>query len=259
MDRNTELRRLAQVLHKKIADLDYLSALDASALMALRRAFQNHLLQEFGKTFELLAAGGKISPDALSALLCKKVFGPALTANMSYYTPSDRAARMCKHFDAEFMAEVAREQIPERAERLLKELPIDLMRAVTRALIASKDYHVMGGFTDYLPEDTALALMTEVKSPADNLRISSFAQRKDRIARLSARMPDEQVKGFIAAAFTSPELIQEVGLVTAEMPADQQKRMAKLTDAVDPKYREQSRAIAEKAGLLEKMQPFFAA
>ncbi|HSW11987.1 MAG TPA: hypothetical protein VLI06_04060 [Solimonas sp.] len=259
IDRPTELRRLAQTLHRKPEELGHLGSLDGASLMSLRTLVQNALLEEFAGLFEKLAASGKLAPDALSALLCRKVFGASITANMSYYVPADRAVRMCKHFDEHFMADIAREQIPERAQDQLKNLPVDLMRGVTRQMLASRDFHIMGGFTDYLPEEKAMVLMEEIADPADSLRISSFAQRKDRIARLTVKMDDEQIKRLIAAAFTQTEFIQEVGLVTAEMDTKNQQRMARLSDAVDMAHRPRARELAQGNGQLSRLQAFFAA
>lgn len=259
IDRDTELRRLARVLHREPGQLGHLAALDGAGLMKLRTLIQNSLLEEFASLFEKIAASGKLAPDALSALLCRKVFGASITANMSYYVPADRAARMCKHFDDEFMAEIAREQIPERAKEQLEKLPVDLMRGVTRQMLGSRDYHIMGGFTDYLPEEKAMVLMEEIADPADSLRISSFAQRKDRVARLTAKMDDGEIKRLIEAAFKSPDFIREVGLVTAEMGAKDQQRMARLSDEVDPAHRARSREMAKANGLEERLQAFYAA
>lgn len=258
IDRPTELRRLALALHRSPEQLGYLAALDGAALMKLRSQLQTSLLDRFSSLFEKLANSGKLAPDALSALLCKKVFGPSITANMSYYVPTDRAVKMCKHFDAPFMAEIAREQIPERAKDQLENLPVELMKGVTRELLASKDYAQMGGLTDYLPEEKGTVLMQEIKDPADNIRISSFAQRKDRIARLAVSLNDARLTQLIAAAFESEAFIHEVGLVTAEMGAKDQQRMAKLTDALNKDFRPRAKALAEATGRLEKMKPYFA-
>eukprot|EP01035_Chromulina_nebulosa_P040037 gene40036-54129_t len=178
---NTELRRLAQALHKSADDLAYLDKLDAVALQKLRTNFQNSLLNKFGPVFERIAGAGKLAPDSISATLCTKVFGPAITANMSYFTPMSKAVSLCKLFDADFMAEVAREQIPERAVDMLAELPVEQLKKVTAKLVEHGDFHVLGGFTDYIPEKKAIEIMEVIKDPAANLHISFYAQRKDRI------------------------------------------------------------------------------
>jgi len=180
MDRATEQRRLAQVLHRKPDELDYLKSLDAEGLMKLHTVVQNSLIDQFSNLFRKLANSGKIVPDALSAVLCRKVFGPALTANMSYYVPPDRAAKLCRHFDADFMAAIAREMVPERAKELLNGLPVELMQQVMRKMLATKDYHILGAFLDHLPEDKAVALAEEIRDPT--ITYASRASRRRKTA-----------------------------------------------------------------------------
>ncbi len=259
MDRATEQRRLAQVLHRKPDEIDYLKALDADGLMKLRTLVQNSLIDQYSALFQKMANAGKIVPDKVSAVLCRKVFGPALTANMSYFVPADRAASLCRHFDGDFMAAIAREQVPERARALLGGLPVDLMREVMRTLIAKKDYHIMGSFLDNLPDEKALALAQEIRDPTDYLRISGFAQNKERVARIAARMDDERMKALIKVAFEHAEFMLDNALATAEMSAEAQRRVARLTDEIDPEYRKKVKALAEQTGFGEKLKEYFAA
>lgn len=259
MDRNTELRRLAQALHRSADDLAYLDKLDAVALQKLRTNFQNSLLNKFGPVFERIAGAGKLAPDSISATLCTKVFGPAITANMSYFTPMSKAVSLCKLFDADFMAEVAREQIPERAVDMLAELPVEQLKKVTAKLVEHGDFHVLGGFTDYIPEKKAIEIMEVIKDPAANLHISFYAQRKDRIAKLANMLNDQKLLELIAAAFADENLMVEVGLITAEMDDKAQVRMAKLTDKVNKTYRGIAKAKAEGLGYADRMKAYFAA
>lgn len=259
MDRSTELRRLAITLHKQPGDLGYLDHLDAAGLKNLRQRFQNRLIDEFGHVFEKMAGAGKLAPDALSAMLCKKVFGPAITANMSYFTPVEQAVKLCKHFDANFMADVAREQLPDRAEKMLNDLPVSLMKDVTRLMAEHGDFHLMGAFTDFLPEEKMRVLMEEVKDPADNLRISSFAQRKDRIASLAISLPDAKLSVFIRAAFEADELTREIVLITCEMNDKDQTRMAKLTDSLDASFRKRGLDTAKAMGMDNRLKAYAAA
>ncbi|HEY1058303.1 MAG TPA: hypothetical protein VGE55_06190 [Limnobacter sp.] len=259
MDRNTELRRLAQALHKTPDDLGYLDKLDALALQKVRISFQNSLLNKFGHVFEKIAGAGKLAPDSISATLCTKVFGPMITANMSYFTPMSKAVSLCKLFDADFMADVAREQIPEKSVSMLAELPVDQLKRVTAKLVEQGEYHVLGGFTDYIPEKKALEIMEVITDPAANLHISFYAQRKDRVAKMAAMLSDEKLVELIAAAYTDENLLVEVGLITAEMDAKAQQRMAKLTDKVNKTFRAQGKAVAEKMGYADRLKAFFEA
>lgn len=259
MDRNTELRRLAQALHKSADELVYLDKLDAVALQKLRTNFQNSLLNKFGPVFEKIAGAGKLAPDSISATLCTKVFGPAITANMSYFTPMSKAISLCKLFDADFMAEVAREQIPERAVDMLSDLPVEQLKKVAAKLVEHGDFHVLGGFTDYIPEKKAIEIMEVIKDPAANLHISFYAQRKDRIAKLANMLSDEKLIELIAVAFTDENLLVEVGLITSEMDEKAQVRMAKLTDKVNKAYRAKAKAKAEEMGYAHRLPAFFQA
>lgn len=259
MDRNTELRRLAQALHKSPEDLAYLDALDGLSLQKIRNRFQNSLLDKFGPVFEKIAGAGKLAPDSVSATLCTKVFGPALTANMSYYTPIAKATGMAKHFDADFLADVAREQIPERAVAMLTDLPVELLKKVTLKLVEHKEYHVLGGFTDYIPEKKAVEIMQVIQNPAESLHISSFAQRKDRIGNLASMLDDEKLIELIAAAFADENLLVEVGMITAEMSKEQQQRMAKLTKKVNVDFIAMAKAKAEELGYADRLQAYFSA
>lgn len=258
IDRATELRRLARLLHQEESALDYLSPLDGPGLQQLRNLIQNSLIDEFSPLFTKFAASGKYAPDSLSALLARKVFGPTLTANIGYYTPTKKVVKMASMFETEFLSDVAREQVPERAQDMLKAIPVDVMRGVTRNLLANQDYHIMGDFTDYLPEDKVAALMGEISDPADHLRVSSFAQRKDRIAKLTVSFDDDMLKELIAQAFSDDDFLQEVSLVTAAMQASDQQRMAKLTDELNPEYRPRAKRLAAEKGIEGELEAYFA-
>ena len=64
---------------------------------------------------------------------------------------------------------------------------------------------------------------------------------------------------LIAAAFADSGLMTEVGLITAEMDAKAQERMAKLTDKVNKTYRGLAKAKAEELGYADRLKAYFAA
>ncbi len=259
IDRATEMRRLARVLHKDESELAYLDSLDGAGLQKLRNLIQNSLIDEFSPLFSRIAASGKYGPDSLSAFLAQKVFGPTLSANIGYYTPTAKAVRMAKMFEPDFLTDVAREQVPERAQDMLKAIPLDVMSVVTENLLASRDYPIMGNFTDYLPEDKAAALMSEIQDPADHLRVSAFAQHKDRVARLVTALDDDRLKELIVVAFSHDDFLFELSLVTAAMPAENQRRMAQLADAVNPEFRSRARELADSTGIAGQLEAYFEA
>jgi len=142
---------------------------------------------------------------------------------------------------------------------MLAELPVEQLKKVTAKLVEHGDFHVLGGFTDYIPEKKAIEIMEVIKDPAANLHISFYAQRKDRIAKLANLLSDEKLLELIAAAFTEDNLLVEVGLITAEMDEKAQLRMAKLTDKVNKTYRAKAKAKAEEMGYANRLTAFFQA
>lgn len=258
MDRPTELRRLARLLHRDTDALRHLDTLDAVQLMQLRRLLQESLIERFAGAFKRLAAGGRLIPDPLKAKLCTGIFGAALTANLSYFTPTDQSVRLARHFDDDFLTETARHQVPERAQALLAALPVEIMRGVARKLLAAREFAIMGGFTDYLPDDKALILIQDIAQPADRLRVSSFAQRKDRVARIMAQLTDDALAAQLAAAMAEPDLLTEIVLTVAEMPEPQQMRLADISDRIDIKLRSRlEQHVAADAPTRERLQPYF--
>lgn len=228
IDKHVEIKRLATLFAKPESELDYLQALDGEGLQTLRKQFQNALINEYEPILGKLASTAKLSPEKLSVMICTKILGPVLTGYMAYFTAPSLAAKLSKRFSPEFMAETAAEMIPERAEALLDGMPVDLMRETTRILAEEQQWYVMGGYVDFMPEEKNVALMDEIKSPADNLRISMYAQNKPRIAGLVEKFDDARIIELIRASLAEDDMMREICIVGDNLSATQKQRMVGL-------------------------------
>lgn len=228
MDVQVEIRRLAELFHCPEAELAYLEKLGAEALMKLRVQFQDSLISDYEPVLAKLAGTTAITPAPIAVKIATRYLGATLTSYLSYYTPVKSAAKLAAKFPSGFMIEVAKEQIPERAKGMLKDFPLELMRPVTRGLVAEHAWATMGGFVDYLPEEKSFALMSEVPDALSNLRISAYAQNKALLAKLVAKFDDEMLVELTKASLSAPELIREVCLVAEQLPADVLARMEGL-------------------------------
>ena len=249
IDRQTELRRFSKVTQRTEDELGFLGPLDGAALMKLRTQINTLLLKDFEPIFKKLAAGGKLMPDGLSAKLCMSVFGPRLTANVAYYTPAERSTKLGYRFTPEFLAAVAHELIPERAEPLLRDQPVELMRPCTLIMLKEKDYYVMGSFVDFTPFEKLIALMDDIDDPLASLRICSFCQRKDRMAQLVEHFSDQQVSDFIQTAHEHDDLLTEVLRIASHMSEEQKDRMKVMTTTLGDDYVQRSKERGEALGL----------
>lgn len=257
INRDTEIRRFAKVVNQTPAQLKFLGKLDGAELMKLRTQLNTKLLKEFEPTFKKIAKGGGLIPEALIATLCMKFFGPRLTANTAYYTPAERSTKMGKKFTPEFLAAVAQELIPEFAEPMLRDQPIELMRPCTMIMLKKGDYYVMGSFVDFTPFDKLLALMNDINDPLASLKICSFCQRKDRMAQLVEHFSDEQVREFIVAGHANPELLPEILNIAAEMTDEEKQRQKGITEALGDDYVERSRQQMVALGLEAELGALF--
>lgn len=239
MDIGVEIRRLSALLHCSESDLAYLEKLGGDGLMQLRLQFQDSLVSDFEPVLSKLAGTASLVPVAISEKICTRYLGPTLTSYMSYYTPIKLASKLAKRFDPEFMKEVAKEQIPERAKTLLADFPVELMRPVTQALLAEQAWPTMGGFVDHMPAEKTLVLMQDLPNAEASLRISAFAQNKALLAQMVASFDDETLAELIRASLAAPELMREACLVGEQLPASS---LAQLK-SVQPLISDEEQAI----------------
>jgi len=233
IDINVELRRLALLLHTSVEELDYLKSIGPEGVQTLRLKFQDSLIDDFEPALSKLASTASMTPTSVSEKICVKYLGPTLTSYLSYYTPIKMATKLAQRFAPDFMIEVASEQIPERAKALLEDFPVDLMRPVTRGLVGREDWATMGGFVDYLPAEKSLALMAEVPDPVANLRIASFAQNKELIARMVTQFDDATLTALVVAAADGDDVMKrEVCIVADHLPESSLEQLLRVSESI---------------------------
>lgn len=249
IDANVELRRLAELMHIDAAELNYLNSIGPEGIQIIRLKFQDSLIADFEEALSKLAATAGMVPVAISEKICVKYLGPTLTSYLSYYTPVKTAAKLAQRFDADFMIEVASEQIPERAKELLADFPVDLMRPVTKGLVAKQEWPTLGGFVDYLPEEKSLALMAEIPDPVANLRIASYAQNKELIARMVTKFDDATLASLISAAAAGDEVMKrEVCIVAENLPEASLEQLERVSEQVTETENQALESFAQANG-----------
>ena len=165
--------------------------------------------------------------------------------------------KMGKRFTPEFLSAVAQELIPEKAEPMLRDQPLELMRPCMQIMLANRDYYIMGSFIDFMPYEKLLALMNDINDPLASLQACSFCQRKDRMAQLVEHFSDEQVREFIVVGHQNPELLPEILNIAANMSSSEQQRMKTITEGLGDDYIERSREQMVALGLEPKLAALF--
>lgn len=248
IDLNVERRRLAQLMHCDESELDYLSELGGEGLMQIRMRFQDSLIDDFEPYLAKFAATSSITPPAISEKICARYLGPTLTSYMSYFTPIKTITKLSNRFKTDFLIELSKELIPERAKEMLAALPADMMRPVTRGLVDDGAWGIMGGFVDHLPPETSIALMEEVPDPVACLWISSYTQNKSLIAGMVSQFDEQTLLGLVTGSVTHHELMREICVVAENLPAETLARIDGIREQISEEDQATLKAFAEANG-----------
>jgi hypothetical protein len=248
IDSNVEIRRLAALMHCNKEDLNYLLPLSGEGIMRLRMQFQDSLIDDFAPALSKLAATASITPTAISEKICVRYLGPTLTGYLAYFTSIKSATKLAKRLDADFLIELSKELVPERVKDLLANFPPDLMRPVTQGLVEDCAWETMGGFVDYLPPETSLALIEDVPDPIACLWISSFAQNKELIAEVVSEFSDEMLIGLVSGSLTRPELMREICVIAEHLPEESLEQISRIKPLLSAGKQKKLRSFAEQNG-----------
>lgn len=248
IDSTVEIRRLATLLHCAESELDYLRVLDGEGLLRLRMQFQDSLIGDFEPSLSKLAATSSITPAAISEKICVRYLGPTLTSYLAYFTPIKAAIKLATRFDTQFLIELSKELVPQRAKGLLAGLPVDVMRPVTQGLVEDGAWATMGGFVDYLPAETSLALIEDVADPVACLWISSFVQNKQLIAEIVSEFSDEMLLGLVSGSVTQPELMREICVIAELLPEKSVEQISRIKPMLNDQDQQRLTSYAEIHG-----------
>lgn len=240
-----EVTKLARLLGVDDSKIDFLIAEDVATLRKLRAACTTALFSGDAKLFQRLAASTKLMPAALTAVIAKAAMGPMLCARVSGLVDAEKAVAISKHLPVPFLTAVTMELDPRSAGPMLKKMPLDIILAVSREMVARKEFVTMARFVDDLP-DTAIRAVTEMLSDADILRVGAFVESHQRLDELIAMLSDARMRGTLRAAAGEPEPLWSWTLAIWEaVSAKTRKRLGDLA-------LQEEAAIANMAQTLRK-------
>jgi hypothetical protein len=134
-----EILKLARLLRREPAQLEYLAEVPSPDIRALREEITEVLFNAHGPALARLAAGSKILPVGLVAMLGERVFGPVLSARIAGLLEPGRAVEMAARLPTPFLAEVAIDIDPRRASQVIARIPAGQVAAITRELIGRQE------------------------------------------------------------------------------------------------------------------------
>lgn len=198
--RQAECVKLARLLHTSPESLDCLDDLDNDELHALRHACNQYLLRDHHALFQRIASASKLLPASLSAFISERAMGPLLCARIASEMSPPRAVAISQHLPPAFMAATAIYLDPEKASALTAALPLQNVLAVSRELVAKKEFITMGSLVDTLPFNIIQQAIHDLTDGEALLRIAFFIENPARLNQLLDTLPGTSLNNIIQAA-----------------------------------------------------------
>ena len=200
--KQTEIQKLLHFLQINDAkEFSFLEKLTKDELHQLRLKIID--VSQFTQTdiWKRLTGVAKFFPNYMNAKISETVMGPLIAANMSYYMPEKDAIAIMKYMSTSFLATVSEYMTPENAKNLINQIPMDILKKVTTDLVKKKKYMVAAGFVDVSDVPRLVELSKIIYKEEDLIRISSFVENKEYIAKIVEGFSDERLNKIITVAY----------------------------------------------------------
>ncbi|WP_156756287.1 hypothetical protein [Actinokineospora pegani] len=247
MTTRIEVAKLARVLGEDPARFDYLLPLPPEDVRVLRERATERLFSENRAAYERIAAASRLVPNAITAAIAQRTFGPLMCARVAGVLDADRALDLAGRLSVGFLADVAAQLDPRKAGPVMGRLPLETVVAVGRELVRRGDYLTMGRFVDDAPDHTLRAVVTAL-SEETLLRVALHSDTHDRFPALFALVADDRVPAFLAAT-TTPDLTEDVLPLLTHLDADGLDRLAAAADELSTVDRKRLRTAFARTGV----------
>lgn len=223
-----EHQKLARLLGCDEASVAALEGLDVPALRQLRAACTSMLFDGHRAGLQRIVAAARLMPAALNALIAEKAMGPVLGSRVAGLLPPDLGVEIAKRVPLAFNVEATLLLDPRRAVPMLRQMPVDLVVAVTREVVKRREYIAMARFVDALTNEQIRASMQVLDDEAV-LRIGFFVESPERLEEVVGLMNDARLQKVMGVA-AQPEL-DLGGAVLAMMSGVSVKLRRRLAEA----------------------------
>jgi hypothetical protein len=231
LEARAELLKVARMLRRDPAELDRLRDLPAADLREIREAVTEVLFDADADRFAPLVTLSRVVPPPVVATATQKAVGPLLTARIAGIVDTDHAIEVARRLPIGFLADVAVEIDPRRAEGVIGAMPPETVVEVSEELAAREEHVAMGRFVSHL-DDATIAETFGVIDDDALLRIAFTLEDKRGLAGVVALLPDERLAGVLAAAGDEDLWAEALDLVD-HLDEDGRARVAALAADLD--------------------------
>jgi hypothetical protein len=247
-----EILKLAQMLDRDPASLDYLQTVPLNDLRELRDQITDVLWNAGGGFVGKVAAAAKLLPASLSATIGEHAFGAEFCAQLAARLEPSRAIDVAAKLPTPFLADVAVALDPRRTSAVIAGIPANRIAEITAELVRRGEYVTMGQFVGHL-DDNALKAAVAAMDNAVLLKVGFVLDDKAGLDRLVALLPAERMDGIIAAAAEENLWLEALDLL-AHLSADQRRQILDNRNALDEENLERIIACVVEHDLWEEAE-----
>jgi uncharacterized protein (DUF2267 family) len=229
--KQTEIQKLLHFLQvKDESHFSFLQKLNKEELHQLRLKVID--VSQFTQTdiWKRLTGVAKYFPNYMNAKISETVMGPLIAANMSYYMPEKDAIAIMKYMSTSFLATVSEYMTPEKAQHLINQIPMDILKKVTMELVNKKKFMTAAGFVDVSDVPRLVELSKVIHKEEDLIRISTFVENKKYIAKIVEGFSDERLAKIIQVAYQH-HIQDEVLLVFEHLSHRETQKVIKVVNS----------------------------
>ena len=199
-----ELGRLALLLRVDVGDVAYLDTLDADQLRALRTTLEQRIAAPNQSAHERIASASNLLPARAIAALAMARMPPRLSAAVVAEMAPQHAADLAAAMSPDYLRRVCRHLSMSSARGVPPLLPAHVLAAVLHEQMAHRDVLSMAEVVGALDDDQIRTMVRTFDDMSMLLEVALSISDPGAAQRLLRALPDEMLRGLVAAAAIDP-------------------------------------------------------
>ncbi|EWC60496.1 hypothetical protein UO65_4164 [Actinokineospora spheciospongiae] len=258
MTARIEIAKLARLLGEDPARFGYLARVPPADVRAVRERATEVLFDANRAAYERIAAASRLVPNAITASVAQRAFGPVMCARVASVLEPERALDLAGRLGTTFLADVATHLDPRRAGPIVGTLPPARVVEVAHELVRRRDFLTMGRFVGDVPEHTLRAVVTALDE--DSLvRVALHSDSHDHFPALFAMITTVRLPAFLHPIAADDDLATDVLPLLATLDEAGLRRLAATAEELSTVDRKKLRAAAERTATTTGLGPLAAA
>lgn len=222
-----ELDKLHRLLSLDDKSWDALKELPATPLRALREDLEQQYFDMHRDGFQKLARRVRLLSVRQLTKLATRV-GPVVAARLVGELDGYIGGRVARRLPVGFLKEVAEQADPVKIRSLIYSLPAELIRDVALAMVAEKDYIVLGRLADSLSAPAIREVVNHVDDDAALLTIAFYMEQDDQLANIIRMIDNHRVASIVRSGTENPMLWPVAIAVIDRLEGELKSRLANI-------------------------------